>query len=122
MAMRPVLAIAGCALLCAVTVLTSAPVRQPIADVSTHGVVLETSDNCLACPNGLTAPDGEDVSIGVSWRASMMAHSSRDPYWQASVRRETIDHPTASRAIEDECATCHMPMARTVAQANGRLG
>jgi hypothetical protein len=76
----------------------------------------------MACHNGLVAPDGEDVSIGVSWRASMMANSSRDPYWQASVRRETIDHPLKKAAIEDECSICHMPMARTQARAEGREG
>ena len=67
----------------------------------------------MACHNGLRTPAGEDVSIGASWRASMMANSSRDPYWQAAVRREVIDHPAASDAIQDECATCHMPMSRT---------
>ena len=81
-----------------------------------------TSHDCLACHNGLTTPTGEDVSIGVSWRASMMANSSRDPYWQAAVRRETIDHPAATDAIEDECSTCHMPMARTKARAAGESG
>jgi hypothetical protein len=84
------------------------------------GVALETSDNCLACHNGLVTPAGEDVSIGVSWRASMMANSSRDPYWQASVRRETMDHPSKRTAIEDECAVCHMPMARVAARQLGR--
>ena len=39
-------------------------------------------------------PSGEDVSIGATWRSTMMANSARDPYWQAGVRRETIDHPT----------------------------
>ena len=62
------------------------------------------SRECLACHNGLTTPSGEDVSIGVAWRASMMANSSRDPYWQASVRREMIDHPAARAEIEHECA------------------
>jgi cytochrome c551/c552 len=84
--------------------------------------IFETSDNCLACHNGLTLSSGEDVSIGASWRATMMANSSRDPYWQASVRREMLDHPTAAADIEDECSTCHMPMARTQAVANGRKG
>jgi hypothetical protein len=90
-------------------------------DVHTR-VSFETSDNCLACHNGLTTAGGEDVSIGVSWRSSMMANSARDPYWQAAVRRETMDHPTRKAAIEDECATCHMPMARTAARAAGRHG
>ena len=81
-----------------------------------------TSHECGACHNGLTTPTGEDVSIGVSWRASMMANSSRDPYWQAGVRREIMDHPDAADAIEDECATCHMPMAHTKARAANRHG
>ena len=82
----------------------------------------ETSDNCLACHNGLTTPSGEDVSIGSAWRASMMANSARDPYWQASVRRETIDHPSKKAEIEDECASCHMPMTTAAARSAGRLG
>ena len=39
-----------------------------------------------------------------------MANSARDPYWQGSVRRETIDHPGSSAAIQSECASCHMPL------------
>jgi hypothetical protein len=81
-----------------------------------------TSHDCMACHNGLTTPTGEDVSIGASWRASMMANSSRDPYWQAGVRREVIDHPSAAHEIEDECSICHMPMSRTRAHAAGRTG
>ena len=82
----------------------------------------QTSHDCIACHNGLTTPAGEDVSIGSSWRASMMANSSRDPYWQASVRRETIDHPSRKDDIEDECSICHMPMSRADASAAGRRG
>src|SRR4051794_4478973 len=80
--------------------------------VSTPVPEFQTSDRCVACHNGLTTASGEDVSIGFAWRASMMANSSRDPYWQGSVRRESVDHPESKRAIEDECATCHMPIAR----------
>jgi hypothetical protein len=82
----------------------------------------QTAENCLACHNTLTTPAGEDVSIGSAWRASMMANSARDPYWQASVRRESIDHRSAAKAIEDECSICHMPMARTEARAAGGHG
>jgi len=52
-----------------------------------------TADRCVACHNGLKTSQGEDSSIGLQWRASVMANSSRDPYWQGSVRRESIDHP-----------------------------
>lgn len=97
------------------------PVRARAA-VEPHRELFRTSDQCMACHNSLTTSTGEDVSIGASWRASMMANSSRDPYWQAGVRRETIDHPQAADAIQDECATCHMPMARTEARADGKEG
>src|SRR5688572_14445352 len=65
--------------------------------------VFRTSGTCIACHDGVSAAGGEDVSIGSDWRASMMANSARDPYWQASVRRELMDHPDAADAIEDEC-------------------
>jgi hypothetical protein len=68
----------------------------------------------------LTTAKGEDVSIGFDWRATMMANSSRDPYWQASVRRETIDHAQSTAEIEDTCARCHMPMERYTAKTDGR--
>ncbi len=83
------------------------------------GPLFATSDRCLACHNGMTTPTGEDVSIGFAWRASIMANAARDPYWQAAVRREVIDHPDSSAAIQDECAACHMPMARFEAQTAG---
>ena len=97
--------------------------QEPHGPVAPAGVppddLFQTLSDCLACHNGLTTPAGEDVSIGVQWRASMMANSSRDPYWHAAVRRETIDHPEHAAAIEDECSICHMPMARTRAGARG---
>ncbi len=71
----------------------------------------QTSDRCVACHNGMRTKSGEDFSIGIDWRASIMANSSRDPYWQGSVRRETIDHPVATAEIQDECSHCHMPMS-----------
>jgi hypothetical protein len=86
------------------------------------GTLFQTSDNCMACHNNLTTPSGEDVSIGFSWRASMMANSARDPYWHAAVRREVIDHPESQAAIEAECSRCHMPMATFEAEAGGAHG
>lgn len=80
-----------------------------------------TADRCVACHNGIVTPQGEDISIGTSWQPSMMANSARDPYWQASVRRETLVHASARPAIENECSTCHMPMARFEAKTAGRI-
>ncbi len=82
----------------------------------------QTSDRCLACHNSLVDETGQDVSIGFHWRASIMANSSRDPYWQASARRETIDHPEAQADIQDECSVCHMPITRYEARLRGKTG
>lgn len=84
--------------------------------------LFETADRCQACHNGLTTPRGEDASLGIAWRASMMANAARDPYWQAGVRREITQHPSAAAAIEHECSACHMPMMRYEAKAAGKLG
>lgn len=81
-----------------------------------------TSDRCMACHNGLVTPEGEDISFGVNWRVSMMANSSRDPYWQAGVKRETLVHPSVGDAIQHECAACHMPMSRYMAKISGGMG
>ena len=78
------------------------------------------SDDCVACHNALTTPSGEDVSIGTAWRSTMMANSARDPYFLASVRRETLDHPRRAAEIQDECAACHVPIGHRSAHAAGR--
>src|SRR5580765_2861329 len=94
-------------------------------DVAAHkgyGTHFQTSDRCVACHNGLTTPAGEDISIGVNWRTSMMGNAGRDPYWMAGVRREMVDHPTAVSVIQDECSICHMPMMRYEAKLAGGEG
>src|SRR5262249_41467762 len=106
-------------LMLAIVTPTNSPAADQHQDLRPQ---FHTSDRCLACHNGLTTTSGQDVSIGVNWRASIMANSSRDPYWQASVRREDIDHPESKAEIEDACADCHMPMARYQAKLQGKLG
>lgn len=95
----------------------SGQVKRPISHL-----LFTTSTHCVSCHSQVRASNGEDISIGYQWRASIMANSARDPYWQASIRRETMDHPGAAAAIEDKCATCHMPMQRFQARAEGLRG
>ena len=83
---------------------------------------LAEGDQCMACHERITTRGGEDVSFGTLWRASIMANSARDPYWQASVRREVTDHSGARAHIEDECSRCHMPMENERARSAGRTG
>lgn len=93
---------------------TAPAVASPhdLSDAAGYGTHFQMSERCVACHNGISTPAGEDVSIGVNWSTSMMANAGRDPYWMAGVRREMIDHPTASKLVQDECAICHMPMMR----------
>lgn len=106
----------------AAAIVAAAAALPRVADQQAATAMFPTSDRCLACHKGITTPTGEDVSIGFSWRASMMANSARDPYWQAAVRRELIDHPQATEAIENECSRCHMPMASVVARSTRGRG
>ena len=78
------------------------------------------SDRCFTCHNNLKTAKGEDVSIGIEWRAGIMANSARDPYWQGSVRREVLDHPESSAAIQTDCASCHMPLQILQDKSQGR--
>src|SRR5215831_1813944 len=108
--------------------LTGLAVRLSAAEFVVTGhapvdhLLFTTSLHCVACHSKVFAPNGEDISIGYQWRASIMANSSRDPYWQAGIRRETLDHPTAKGLIEDTCSRCHMPMQRYQARAEGKVG
>ena len=93
---------------------------RPHQDADSVHSEFRTSDRCVACHNGLKTQTGEDVSIGLQWEASIMANSGRDPYWQASIRRETLDHPEVKADIEDECSTCHMPVQHFANRDAGR--
>src|SRR5690242_18164054 len=89
--------VSASAVLLAIVSLTAqgpASANVPRPSTAAHASALFAhSDNCVACHNQLTTSSGEDVSIGTAWRATMMANSARDPYFLASVRRETVDHP-----------------------------
>ena len=86
------------------------------------GPLFSSSDECQACHNNLTTTSGEDVSIGASWRGSMMANAARDPYFLASLRRETLDHASHAGDIQEECARCHVAAAqRTTSAAGGKV-
>ncbi len=110
----------ACWALTGLVVSTAALAQQ--ADPPSTPPVFETAEQCIACHSNLRDAQGQDVSIGHEWRGTMMAHAAKDPYWQAAVRREIMDQPELQAEIEDTCSTCHMPMARTAARAEGRSG
>ena len=102
------------------TLLTLPAILQGGAKDKTLDKEFRTSDRCVACHNELQTSSGEDISIGFQWRASIMANSARDPYWQGSVRRESLDHPESQANIEDECSICHMPIVHLTAKSEGQ--
>ncbi len=73
------------------------------------------SGNCTQCHDGMTAENGEDISIVNSWKTTMMANSARDPFWKAKVASEVNRNPALSETIQGKCARCHMPMAHVEA-------
>lgn len=81
------------------------------------------SGNCSMCHassgGANTSKAGADVSPPTDWRSSMMANAARDPYWQATVIAESIDHPELVAVIQDKCTNCHTPMGHEQSHADG---
>jgi len=69
------------------------------------------SGNCAFCHDGLTDAVGDDVSIVKDWGPSMMANSTKDPFWQAKMATELERNSHLSPLINDVCTKCHAPMA-----------
>ena len=79
------------------------------------------SNNCTMCHNGLTDSSGKDMSIETDWSSTMMANSTRDPFWRAKVRSELNRNPQLADAINDKCTRCHAPMANFEAKTNNEI-
>lgn len=75
------------------------------------GTHFSGSGNCSQCHDGLSDSQGNDLSIVKNWSTSMMANSTRDPYWRAKVASELHRNPQLSDEINDKCSRCHAPMA-----------
>ena len=78
---------------------------------SVNGTFFAAAGACATCHTRMVDASGVDVSTDSMWRSTMMANATRDPYWRASVRAEVSEHPLAQEAIEEKCASCHLPMA-----------
>lgn len=75
---------------------------------------------CDNCHGDLQDQAANDVTNSTAWRATMMANSATDPLWQAKVSSEIVRHPELRETIETLCSRCHMPMAYTQAEAQGK--
>jgi len=77
------------------------------------------SGNCAVCHNTLTDATASDVSIESDWSTSMMANSTRDPFWRAKVASEIRRNPNLKAVLDDKCSRCHAPMANVEATYEG---
>ena len=64
-------------------------------------------------------PDGWDVNVVDDWRSSIMANSTKDPFWRAKVRHEVLTNPGHAAELEDKCTSCHAPVGHFAAHHEG---
>ena len=63
--------------------------------------------------------EGGDINVVDDWRSTMMANSSRDPYWRAKISHEVMLNPSHQGELESFCTKCHAPAGRYNAHLNG---
>lgn len=97
-------------------ILLSSNTSTAAPNTSFVGNYFSGAGNCTQCHNNLSDSQGEDISIVKHWSSSMMANSSRDPYWRAKVASELHRNPNLSDKINDTCSRCHTPMANEAAK------
>ena len=97
-----------------------------LADATFEGDHHSGSSACAACHDdpsmtiSTPIPDVDrNVSIGTAWETSLMANSTRDPYWHAVVASELDNFPMLEDTINAECTVCHAPMASDLARKEG---
>jgi hypothetical protein len=86
-------------------------------------IIFSGSGNCAMCHTGdgtVLSQNGVDISPPTYWRSTMMANSSKDPFWLAMVAEEVHNYPQLQQTIETTCTRCHAPMGYTEALYNGQ--
>jgi hypothetical protein len=95
------------------------PLPVAINDTNFTSTHFSGSGNCSLCHNSLTDTKTDDVSIESDWSTSMMANSTRDPFWRAKVASEIQRNPQYKALLDDKCSRCHAPMANVEASFHG---
>jgi len=97
----------------------------PACAYAQTGVRFLPAEDCALChtkiPRAGASWQGKQEWVGAYplWSASMMAHSSADPYWRAKVAFEVAQAPERQAAIEDTCLRCHAPADQYPLRARG---
>lgn len=88
-------------------------------------LIFPPASSCSGChgfdPNGYAMVDaqGNDVNIFDDWKTTLMANSTRDPFWRAKVSHEVLLLPAHQAEIESKCTTCHAPMGNYTSRYQG---
>ncbi len=75
-----------------------------------YNALFAGSGECMLCHNSMTDAMGNPIGILDDWRSTMMANSSKDPFWRAKVSHETLVNPDHAEVLEDICTRCHAPL------------
>jgi hypothetical protein len=90
-----------------------------VSDANFQSTHFAGSGNCASCHNNLRDATGSDFSIESDWSSSLMANSTRDPFWRAKVASEIRRNPALKSALDEKCSRCHAPMANVEAAYEG---
>jgi len=99
--------------------------RGPVRPTAANEV-FATGNGCAMCHSAaetalaMRSATGEDVSPHGLWQATLMANSFRDPYWRATVAKESARQPERAAALQALCVRCHAPMAHHTAAFAGQ--
>ena len=94
--------------------------RQQETEPEPPGIGVRTAESCALCHLSSTEAEamrdrgGATVAPVDLWRSTMMANSSRDPFWRAAIDAEMAATPAAAASIAEECMNCHAPLAHLV--------
>lgn len=103
------------------------PVRaqaQMMRNDARTGAFME-AQQCALCHStkptarAMTDANGNDVSPFLTWSATTMANSFKDPYWRAQMSREIEKDPGGKEAVESLCLRCHAPASSHQARLDG---
>jgi hypothetical protein len=94
---------------------------SPAAELASFETPLFSgAGNCAFCHDPWSPGRANTgATLATDWRGTMMAHSFKDPLWRAVMEAEVKERPALKSFIENKCQTCHAPLARKQAHADG---
>ncbi|MBX7184072.1 MAG: cytochrome c family protein [Vicinamibacteria bacterium] len=105
---------------------TPQPARAQMGRAPSRTGAFMEAQQCALCHSGspnaraMVDANGNDVSPFLTWSATTMANSFRDPYWRAQMSREIEKAPASKAEVEGLCLRCHAPAPAHQADLDGR--